>query len=257
MVGSNKVNNCMRSLICLFALLLAVSLAGCSANEMFVYKPATPVPGVASLPVKIAVLPFRDGTGDFTRRGSFADKNIPLEYNLAKAGWKGRITALTPELWGKAFADDLTSSESFRSARFYYSRSELADEDLVIHGTVEKATVVASGLSPDEFVISFVAVRRADGRKVWSKVVSRKWKVPADYAEGCRGGPQCVADRYQANINRTMQELFAEARLDLFNTLSMNTARGTDSLLPAMGSELSTPLAPGSVEQTIEQILRD
>ena len=101
-----------------------------------------------------------------------------------------------------------------------------------------------------------MAVRRADGRKVWSKEVSRKWKVPADYADGCRGKPQCVADRYHANINRTMQGLFAEARLDLFNALSMDTGRGMDSMLPVMGNEPSIPPAPGSVEQTIEQILR-
>ena len=250
------MSTCMQRLICLFAMLLMVSLAGCSVNEAFVFKPATHVPGVARLPVTIAVLPFKDGTEDFTRRGSFADKNIPLEYNLAKAGWKGRINALTPELWGKAFADDLASSEVFRSARFYYSPSELVDEDIIVHGTVEKATVVASGLSPEEFIIGFVAVRRADGRKVWSKEVTRKWKVPAHYADKCWGKPQCVADRYQANINRTMQGLFAEARLDLFNALSMDTGRGTDSLLPVMGNETSSHPVPGSVEQTIEQILR-
>ena len=158
---------------------------------------------------------------------------------------------------GKGFCRRSCVLGGFRSARFYYSSSELVDEDVVVHGTVEKATAVASGLSPEEFGIGFMAVRRADGRKVWSKVVSRKWKVPAGYADGCRGEPQCVADRYQANINRTMQGLFAEARLDLFTTLSMDSGRGADSLQPIMGSEPSSPPAPGSVEQTIEQILRD
>lgn len=88
----------------LIAVLFLGMMAGCGVNSTFVYKPGAPAADRLMLPVKIAVLPFVDGTEDFTRRGSVFDGDS-LAYNLAKAGWGGVITALTPELWAKAFAE--------------------------------------------------------------------------------------------------------------------------------------------------------
>ncbi len=49
-------------------------MTGCSGNSNFVYKPSPPAVGERKLPVKVAVLPFQDGTEEFTKRGSiFSD----------------------------------------------------------------------------------------------------------------------------------------------------------------------------------------
>ena len=77
--------------------------------------------------MNIAVLPFKDGTEDFTKRGSTWNPEY-LVYNLAKAGVYGQITALTPEFWAKASADDMAASGAFRAVRFIYSPTESTDE---------------------------------------------------------------------------------------------------------------------------------
>lgn len=73
-------------------------LAGCSMNSNFVYKPNPPPAATPKLPVKVAVLPFEDGTENFTLRGSVLGAG---QYNLAKAGVGGTITAMPPEFWGR------------------------------------------------------------------------------------------------------------------------------------------------------------
>ena len=100
-------------------------LAGCAANTNFVYKPNPPAAGAPKLPAKVAVLPFEDGTENFTKRGSTLSDG---QYNLAKTGIPGVMTAMPPEFWGKSFADELAASGSFRSVRFVYSPSEIKDE---------------------------------------------------------------------------------------------------------------------------------
>ncbi|NTW81384.1 MAG: hypothetical protein HGB32_14750, partial [Geobacteraceae bacterium] len=188
-----------------YFLLIFLVLTGCSVNTTFVYKPAGPVTGVQKLPVKIAVLPFKDGTEDFTKRGNelFAQEN--LKYNLAKTGISSLITALTPELWAKAFADDLAASGEIRAVRFIYGMSELSDEEMYIDGTVEKAYFGGTWDKPNEFAVSFRALRKADNRMVWEKAVARSWKdTPAIY-NGCGLGLQCMTDRYHAKINMVMQ----------------------------------------------------
>lgn len=91
--------------------LLAVSLvlaAGCGVNTQFVYRPDPPVPGAPKLPAKVAVLPFADGTEDFTQRGSMWDPD--QTFNLPRTGMTGVVDAITPELWAKMFAEDLSAS---------------------------------------------------------------------------------------------------------------------------------------------------
>ena len=116
-----------------FAVLLALFLSGC-VNTTFVYKPATPTTASAPLPVTIAVLPFADGTENFTQRGGIFIDQKNLTFNLAKSGLSGTINALTPDLWAKALADEMSASKKFQGVRFVYSRSEVAQEDLYIEG---------------------------------------------------------------------------------------------------------------------------
>lgn len=209
----------LRGLKLLFTMLVLVLMTGCSVNTAFVYKPTGPVTGGQKLPVKIAVLPFKDGTEDFTKRGNELFSQENLMYNLAKTGISSLITALTPELWAKAFADDLAASGEIRAARFVYSLSELSDEEMYIDGTVEKAYFGGTWDKPTEFVVSFRALRKADNQLLWEKAVARSWKdTPAMYS-GCGLGMQCMTDRYHAKINMVMQGILAEARADLMHTL--------------------------------------
>ena len=246
----------------LVAALILMFTAGCAPNSQFVYKPGPPEAGGPKLPVKIAVLPFKDGTEDFTKRGSEWNPDT-LVFNLAKGGIGGTTTALTPDLWAKAFADDMAASGAFRAVRFVYSPSEFVDEEFTIEGTVEKAYVVVTLLNPNEFSLGLRAVRRADNRRVWEKKVTRAWKIRPALYDGCgRVQNQCRADRLHAEMNRVMREMFAEARTDLVATLAAlsGSGAGEDGLPPATWEatkpEPSKPPAPESMEQTIDRILK-
>ncbi|MDA8121316.1 MAG: hypothetical protein M0Z38_01970 [Deltaproteobacteria bacterium] len=240
-------------------------MAGCSVNSTFVYKPGPPEAGTAKLPVKVVVLPFKDGTEDFTKRGSEWNPDT-LMFNLAKGGIGGTTTALTPDLWAKAFADDMAASGSFRAVRFVYSPSEFVDEEFTIEGTVEKAYVVVTLLNSNEFALGLRALRMADNRLVWEKEVTRAWKIQPTLYDGCgRVQNQCRADRLHAELNRVMREMFAEARTDLAATLAAlsGSGAGESGLPPAastgeapQGKGASSPPAPDSVEETIEKILK-
>jgi len=231
-------------------------LAGCAGNTTFVYKPSAPVLGVRPAPLKLAVLPFADGTEDFTSRGGIFDQEN-FFYNLAKAGYGGVITAIPPELWAKALADEMAASGSFRSVRFIYSRPELIDEDILIEGTVEKATIAGAFGYPNEFTLGLRATRRTNGRPVWEKLVSRKWVNQQLLYDGCGAmAIQCMVDRHHSDTNRVMQSIFDEARTDLVRTLASQSGKpaGKEDFppveLPAM------PKAPESVDETIEEILK-
>ena len=250
--------------ILIVALALAL-MAGCGVNSTFVYKPGGPAAGGMKVPVKVAVLPFKDGTEDFTKRGSEWNPDT-LRFNLAKAGISGSTTALTADLWAKAFADDMAASDAFREVRFVYSPSEMLDEEFTIEGTVEKAYAAVSSDAANEFALGLRALRRADNRLVWEKEVTRVWKIQGTLYDGCgRVQNQCRADRHHADMNRVMREMFAEARVDLAATLAaLSGNRAGEGGLPTAASPgealqdkgTSSPPAPESVEQTIDRLLR-
>ncbi|MHB1012670.1 MAG: hypothetical protein ACYC37_07190 [Desulfobacteria bacterium] len=213
----------------------------------------------------MAVLPFKDGTEDFTTHGSvFAPDGLTI--NLVKAGIPGTSTALTPELWARSFVADMTASGAFQAVRFVYGTSELADEEFFIEGTVEKAYAVGSWDKPNEIVLGFRAVRRADKRPAWEKEVARVWTPRI--SGGCGVGIQCVLDQRYADINRVMQGLFAEARVDLVRTVGSMSGGGTEgeglrTVTPATplgeawkGEGTPAPRDTESVEETIEKILK-
>jgi len=218
----------------LIAAMVLVLTAGCSVNSTFVYKPGAPVAGGAKLPVKIAVLPFKDGTDDFTDRGSVFSSG---HYNIAKAGISATMTALTPELWAKSFAEELAVSGSFRSARFLYSPSELADEDFFVEGTLTKALIGKTWDDGNEFSVSMKALAKSDKRLVWKKEVTRQWKTPSNLYAGCGMGIQCSVDKFHAEHNKAMQGIFAEARADLVAALAVLSGSQTgEAGLPAAAS---------------------
>ncbi|NTV50640.1 MAG: hypothetical protein HGB32_14760 [Geobacteraceae bacterium] len=239
----------------LFLLLAVLVMAGCSTNSTFVYKPVAPVVGAQKLPVKVAVLPFKDGTEDFTKRGSVFSPES-LFYNLAKAGIGGQITALTPDLWAKALADDMVASGSFQAVRFVYGQSELVDEDYYIEGTLEKATISGSWAMPSEFALGLRALRRTGNQQIWQKEVAYAWtNTPALY-QGCGAmSVQCMVDRHHADTNRVIQRLLTEARVDLVRTLvaSPGGRTGEGGSSPA---KFPARPAPESADETIESILK-
>ena len=73
----------MKRLLIIF---LSVScLAGCSSGFVYQRKP-DPVQDAPKLPVKVAVVVFEDGTGDFTSHGNIFSGYV---FNLAKTGING------------------------------------------------------------------------------------------------------------------------------------------------------------------------
>jgi hypothetical protein len=234
------------------AVMVLVSLAGCAVNSTFVYKPGTPAPGGPQLPVKVAVLPFKDGTEDFTDRGSVFSNG---QYNLAKAGISASVTALTPELWSKSFAEELAASGAFRSARFVYGPSEFVDEDVFVEGTLKKAYAGKTFDDLNEFSLFLKASTRSDKRIVWEKEWTKEWRTRKDLYAGCGMGIQCAVDKYQGEYNKAMQEIFAAAGADLAATLaSRSGSRPAEGGVPPAASP--APQAPESVEDTIDKILK-
>src|SRR5512140_1499077 len=240
------------SLVILAGCVSTRNLDGKAPGTTFVYKPNSAASGGPKLPVKVAVLPFNDGTEDFTKQGSVFDPES-LKFNLAKTGIAGIITAVTPELWGKAFADDMAVSGAFRAVRFIYSPSELVDEDFYIEGTLEKAYAAGGWTRPSEYVLGLRAVRRSDKKRAWEKKVTRELMSRKSDFDGCGASMRCMADRSHAAMNLTMQGMFEEARTDFMAALgypSLDRA-GRD----AAGEGTSTPQVPESPEEVIKRIL--
>jgi hypothetical protein len=232
----------------LFAAAAAALAAGCSVNSTFVFKPGPPEAVAAKSPRKLAVFPFADGTEDFTRRGKVFEPET-LRWNLAKCGIDGQITALTPAFLAKSFAEDLSASARFRSVRFLHDASELADEDVRIEGTVEKATVSGAWNQPNDFVFRFRALRAADPLPVWEKTVIRSFASTPDVYAGCGETDfQCRVDRGHAGLNVMLRGMFREAGQDLAAALARGPG-GTDG--PGDGNP-----EPDPVDETIEKILK-
>ncbi len=135
-----------------FATAAVIALAaGCAVNSSFAYKPNPATAGGPKLPAKVAVLPFVDGTENFTMRGSvFSDGR----YNLAKAGMYKSMDALTPEFWGKSFADELAASGSFRAVRFVYGRPG-SRKRTTGRGHPEESHLRGHVEYPNEILVSF------------------------------------------------------------------------------------------------------
>lgn len=240
-----------------------VSLAGCAVNPnvsdnksytTFIYKPSGTVVSDPRLPVKVAVLPFKDGTEDFTKHGSMFDAES-LTFNVARSGIFGIITPLTSELWAKAFADDMAASGSFRSVRFIYSPTELIDEEFYIEGTLEKAYAAGGFTKPSEYVLWLQAVRRSDNRPAWQKRITRELLASRSDFNVCGTKIQCMAERSHEAMNLVMQGMFAEARADFIASQGFATG-GSAGLDEPRGEASAPPETTDSVDEIIEKILK-
>lgn len=229
------------------------SLVGKAYDTTFFYKPAEPAADGPKLPVTLAVLPFKDGTGDFTKQGSMFDPDS-LTFNLAKTGIDGIINVLPPELWTQAFADDLSASGAFRAVRFVSSPAELRDEDYYIKGTLEKAYVAGGWTRQSEYAFGFQLIRMSDNQLVLEKDVSMELKAQKSDFEGCGTNIQCMAERSHAAVNRVMQSLFADARAGIMESLGSPSNGRTGQDAAREGDSL--PSDQDSIEQTIDRILQ-
>ncbi|MDO8944792.1 MAG: hypothetical protein Q7U75_16545 [Desulfobacterales bacterium] len=226
--------------------------AGCALNPTFIYRPTPSEELGSTLPVKIAVLPFRDGTEEYTRNGSSLGGYV----NLAKTGIDYGIAAFPPNRWGKAFADELAASDGFQAVRFVSDISEGADDEILVAGTVTKADVpiLGGGSDPVRFAVRLNARIGRDKPPFWNKVVSREGSKGVGYLSGCGLDRQCVIDRRHAHHNDLMREMFREARVDLAKSLSSRSgSRVKESGFSPSASPAQTP---ESVDEMIEGILK-
>lgn len=237
------------------AVLFLLAIGGCSAAKQFVYTPGAPVAGGVKLPVKVAVLAFTDGTEDFTQRGSIFDPES-LTFNLAKTGITGWSNAMIPDLWAKAFADELAASGTFRSVRFFYSTAEVQDEDIRIEGTLDKAYAVGGWTRQNEYAISLRALRKTETTPFWTKKVAHAWKSRKDLFDGCGRDMDCSKAKANAETNRIMQGMFAEAGADLAAHLATQLGIKAGAGSPRNAEDAPLPMNQESVEETIDSILR-
>jgi len=236
----------------MLALLALLALTSGACGSKYAYKPeapAAPAGAPAALPVKVAVVAFGDGTEDFTKKGSYFSG---YEFNLAKTGINGlaintgaafHVSPLPPEYWAKAFTEDLDASGAFRSVKLVLDRSGLSDEELVIEGTLLKATYRTKKGEPDEFHLRLKALRVPGGNVAWEGDVSRNAPRPSGLADGCLIG-SCVIDRIHCYFGTVMQGMFAEARAGLVQAAA-----------PPVEKRPASPAAGDSVDEIVNRIL--
>lgn len=198
------------------------ALAGACATP-FVYRPGGPAAGGPRAPVRLAVVPLADGTGDFVER---IVPGKERRWNLARKGFVDKIGALPPALWSRALADELAASGRFRAVRFAYGAADLGDADYVVGGRLLEAYG-----PPGEWAMELEASRPGDGRVVWRRRVARtfeRWDM----------------SELHPRLNQAMREMFDEAGADLARALGDR---------PADGDGRGVPAEP--VQRTIERIL--
>jgi hypothetical protein len=241
-------------LVAIVALTTGCAIIPSTSDITFHYKPNKIMVGGPTVPVRVAVLPFKDGTENFTILGSMFDAES-LTFNLAKSGIAGIITPLTPEMWAKALADDMAASGSFRAVRFIYSPTELSGEDFYIEGKLEKAYAAGGFTKPSEYVLWLQAVRRSDNRPAWEKRVTRELLTRKSDFDPCGTNIHCMADRSHEGMNLVMQGMFAEARADFMASQGF-TPGGIAVLDTQEEGSNAPPLDQESVDETIEKILK-
>jgi len=223
-------------------------LAGCATNTQFVYKPGPPGKGVAKLPAKIAVLAFGNETENFTKRGTVLDpKN--LTFNVSRAGVGGSLDAITPELFAKSFADDLSASGAFSSVRFAFGPKDIAGEEFFVDGVMERAYLAGAWMNPNDFAFRFRVVSRRDGAVVHEGRVSKAW-ITGDIYRSCGLSAQCMVDRMKDDLNKAFRDMFAEGRGRIVEAL-----RSSAGGRPEGSEKGARPSGAESVEDTIRNIM--
>jgi hypothetical protein len=247
------MRDCSRGLKYLWGGLLLLLTAGCALNPTFIYRPTPSEEFGSTLPVKIAVLPFRDGTAENTRQ----DSSLRGYVNLAKTGIDYGPAAFPPNRWGKAFADELAASGKFRAVRFVSDISEGDDDEIIVAGTVTKADVpILGGSDPVRFAVILNARIGRDKPPFWNKVVSRYDALGVGYALGCGLDRQCAIDQRHAHHNDLLREMFLEARVALAESLSSRSGSRVKESGFSPSATPSQQQTPVSVDETIEFILK-
>jgi len=210
------------------ALLLACAAlagAGCSTTTPFVYRPTRPA-GVPAAPVKVAVLPFENGTGDFVE----VIRDQRKLWNLSRASYFSVIEALPPERWARELAADLAASGRFASARFVYARDELAGDEVAVEGTLVRAYLMGAG--GGEFELSLQARAPREAPPLWT-------------ARLVRTHPVWDGSQLHQWAQGDMAGMFAEAGEGLAKALAARS--GAARPRPAAGDQ--------PVDETIRKIL--
>lgn len=221
----------MKRILMLF--LAASFIAGCSSG--FVYqRKANPSGDVPKLPVTVAVVAFRNDTGEYTSTGNIVGGHV---FNLARTDINGvwlntgaafSISSLPSEKWAKSLAEDMAASGAFRSVKFLYSLSEVTNEDIVVEGALKKADFTTVKSQPDEFVLHLTVRRMPDNAVVREADVGRSGIRPSDLTGGCFMYGGCIIDRIHGYLNGIMQGIFSDVRRDLVLALAPPPEKKTD-----------------------------
>lgn len=200
-------------------------ITGCSQGFVYQRKPDT-AQDAPNLPVKIAVVAFRDGTEDFTSRGNIFSGHV---FNLARTDINGlslntgaafSVSSLPPAHWSKSLAEEMAASGVFRSVRFVFDPSEATGEEIVVEGALTKAYFTTINDKPDEFALHLTARRMPGDTVVWEGDAGKSGIRPRNLANGCLGYGGCVIKRIHAYLNGVMEGIFADARHGLARALA-------------------------------------
>jgi hypothetical protein len=195
--------------------LTLAGLSGCALHPI-VYLPNAPLVQQPEFPLRVAVLPFKDGTKD----EPFHQKSlsIPLVVlndrqwtNIAKA--VASPAYFPPKAWGKALATELQASGLFKEARFE-TIEPVTNADILIEGTVNESTllnqtigvifvIVTSGGGTQDFSFTLRARRPDALQPFWETTVERHLK----------GGNSTV------RLNAILRGMMAEATQQLKKAL--------------------------------------
>jgi len=239
----------------LILLLSASFLAGCSSGLVYQRKPDAAQDG-PKVPVKVAVVAFRDGTEDFTSRGNIFSGHV---FNLARTDINSlslspvpvfsvsslfTVSSLPAANWSKALVEDMAASGAFRSVKFVFGPSEVTDEDIVVEGALAKAYFTTISDKPDEFVLHLKVRRVSDNTVVREGDVGRSGVRPSGLTTTCFTYGGCVVGRINGYLNGVMQEIFADVRRDLVRTLA-----------PPPAEKKPVPPGEDSPEEVIKRII--
>ena len=236
----------MKRLLILF--LSACFLAGCSSGFVYQRKP-DPVQNASKLPVKVAVVAFENGTGDFTSTGNIFSGSV---FNLARTDINGlslntgaafSVSSLPAAKWSKSLAEDMAASGAFQSVKFMFSTSEVTDEEIVVEGALTKAYFTTISDKPDEFVLHLRVSRMPDNTIVREGDVGRIAVGPRGLLTSCLTYGGCVVGRIHDYLNGVMQGIFADVRRDIVL-----------SLAPPLEKKPDLP-GPDSPEEIVKSIL--
>jgi len=214
----------------LILVLAASILAGCSSGFKYQRKPDSGQGG-QKVPLKVAVVAFEDGTGNFTSEGNIISGHV---FNLAKTDINSlsinpipmlsvsplfTVSSLPAANWSKALAEDMAASGAFRAVKFVYAPTEVTDEEIVVEGVLTKAYFTTISGKPDEFALRLKVRRMSDNTVLREGDVGKTGVRPSGLTTTCFTYGGCIVGRINKYLNEVMQGIFAQVRRDLVRAL--------------------------------------